>query len=267
MNKTERQHLILKLMQQSDFVAVRDLAEHFAVSQMTIRRDLENLEESNLLRVIYGGAVLNRDHEDGSGTAEAEYSFHIQHSANWQKKVEIGKRAAELVSEGDVIIIDSGTTTEAFVRAIPSDVSITVVCYAANIFDVARHRPNWRVIIAGGHFHPGDLMFESSEGLHLVENTRANKAFIAAGGISERLGLTCVNRYETETKRAAISSSLSAILLADSSKFGEVTPSHFAELSAIDTIISDQGISRENRDMIRRAGIRLLVADEAQQGA
>jgi DeoR family deoxyribose operon repressor len=266
MNKEARQQAIIELLQDADFASVKDLADRFTVSQMTIRRDLETLERSELIRVIHGGAVFNRDHEDGAATHEAEYSFQLQRRANWEQKLRIGNRAAELVEPNDVIIVDSGTTAEAFVRAISPDTPITVVCYAANIFDVARYRPNWRVILAGGHFHTGDLMFESSEGLSLVDNTRANKAFIAAGGISERLGLTCVNRYETETKRAAIRSSLSTILLADSSKFGQVTPSHFADLEDVDTVITDAGIGAEFRSMLVNAEIRLLVAGPTESG-
>ncbi len=260
MNKHQRQEAILGILRDSEFASVRELAENFAVSPMTIRRDLSVLERAELVRAVHGGAVLNKVQEDGLPPTDLEYSFSVQRRERQREKSLIGARAAQLISEGDVIIVDSGTTTEALVRAIPAELSITVVCYAANIFDIGRHRANWRLILAGGHFHSGDLMFESSEGLVLIENTRATKAFLAAGGVSDRLGLTCVNRYETETKKAAIRSSLSVILLADSSKFGIVTPSHFAELGELDTVITDDGISQEYREIMQHAGVECLIA-------
>lgn len=260
MNKHQRQEAILGILRDSEFASVRELAENFAVSLMTIRRDLSVLESAELVRAVHGGAVLNKIQEEGLPRTDLEYSFSVQSRERQREKSLIGARAAQLISEGDVIIVDSGTTTEALVRAIPAELSITLVCYAANIFDIGRHRRNWRLILAGGHFHSGDLMFESNEGLVLIENTRATKAFLAAGGVSDRLGLTCVNRYETETKKAAIRSSLSVLLLADSSKFGIVTPSHFAELGDIDTVITDDGISQEYRRIMRDAGVECLIA-------
>lgn len=263
MNKHRRHEAILGILREAEFASVRELAVNFDVSPMTIRRDLNVLEEAELVRSVHGGAVLNKNAEDVPLPSSSQYSFTAQRNERKREKLLIAARAAQLVSEDDVIIVDSGTTTEAFVRAIPPELSITVVCYAANIFDITRYQPNWRLILAGGHFHPGDLMFESGEGLGLIENTRATKAFLAAGGVSERLGLTCVNRYETETKKAAIRSSLSTVLLVDSSKFGTVTPSHFAELKDIDTIITDDGISKEYQEILRELGVECLVATSA----
>lgn len=260
MNKIRRHEEIVKILRGTEFASVRELADKFDVSQMTIRRDLDALERSEVVRTIYGGAVLHKGVGESLETAHATYSFPAQRSTNKRQKALIGAEATKYVSDGDVIIVDSGTTTEAFVKAIPPGKSITIVCYSANIFDIARNRGNWRVILTGGHFHPGDLMFESNEGLRLIENTRANRAFIAAGGVSARLGLTCVNRYETETKNAAIRSSLSTILLADSSKFGTVTASYFSDLRSVDIVITDEGISSEYQAIIEEAGVDLRIA-------
>lgn len=262
MTKNKRHEEILNILRGTEFASVRELAEKFGVSQMTIRRDLDALQRSEIVRTIYGGAVLQKEVDERLDPVQSTYNFRVQQEEYRKQKAIIGAAAAGYVSDGDVIIVDSGTTTEAFVRAIPPELSITIVCYAANIFDVARRHPNWRIILVGGHFHAGDLMFESNEGLRLIENTRTNRAFIAAGGVSDRLGLTCVNRYETETKNAAIRSSLSTVLLADSSKFGAITPSYFADLRSIDIVVTDNGISPEYREIISDAGVVLHIAEE-----
>lgn len=111
----------------------------------------------------------------------------------------------------------------------------------------------------GGALNGNTLVFESPEGLSLVRRYRAGKAFFSAGGVSDRLGVTCVNAAEAELKKAALASSQTRILLADSRKFGSVKPAWFAELSDFDAIITDQGISLDFVEIVRERGIALHV--------
>jgi DeoR family deoxyribose operon repressor len=103
-------------------------------------------------------------------------------------------------------------------------------------------------------------MFESPEGLEMIRNFRATKAFISASGVSSQFGVTCMNSYERETKKVMIQSSRRKILLVDSSKFEVIRSDYFAELSDFDEIITDDGISSEYTGIIRDLGITLRIA-------
>jgi DeoR family deoxyribose operon repressor len=102
-------------------------------------------------------------------------------------------------------------------------------------------------------------MFESAKGVEMIRSVRANKAFIAASGVSSKLGVTCSDISEVETKKAVIASSSTRILVADSSKFGEVRVAHFAELEEFDIVVTDAGIPGEYEALIREKGLRLYT--------
>jgi DeoR family deoxyribose operon repressor len=102
-------------------------------------------------------------------------------------------------------------------------------------------------------------MLESPEGIEMIKRIRANKSFISAAGVSEKLGVTCATAYEKETKRAVIESSDKKILLVDSTKFGKIKISHFADLTDFDIIITDIGISKEFVNIIKNIGIKLYI--------
>jgi DeoR family deoxyribose operon repressor len=118
---------------------------------------------------------------------------------------------------------------------------------------------NWKLVFPGGYFHTNTLMFESPEGIEIIKRIRANKAFISAAGVSEKLGVTCATDYEKETKKAIIDSSDVKILLIDSTKFGKVKISHFADLTDFDIIITDIGIPKKFVEIIKSLGIKLYI--------
>ena len=141
-----------------------------------------------------------------------------------------------------------------------NDINISVLIYNTNILMALSKKKNIKLIFSGGYFHPNTMMFESPEGISLIEKTRATKVFVSAAGVHENLGVTCSNSYEVLTKQAIIKSSLEKILLVDSNKFGIVKSSYFAELKDFDTIITDNKISEAWRKKINDLGIRLIIA-------
>jgi len=121
----------------------------------------------------------------------------------------------------------------------------------------ARRLEGITLVLAGGTLRENSLVFDSPEGAALVRRHRAHKAFLSAAGVSDRLGVTCSNAYEVETKKAAIASSLTRILLADSSKFGRITPAWFADLKDFDRIVTDVDLAPESAEAVRAMGIGL----------
>ncbi|RLW68703.1 MAG: hypothetical protein B6D68_03145 [spirochete symbiont of Stewartia floridana] len=153
-----------------------------------------------------------------------------------------GRRAADYIDDMDILIIDSGSTTEYLAENLPQNRSLTVMGFSLNIIGRTAKMERVESVITGGLFHQNTLMFESREGLALIQRYRATKAFISAAGVSLDLGVTCRNAYERETKMAAIESSARRILLADSSKFGVIRSEYFADIEQFDMIITDAGL-------------------------
>jgi len=255
--RRERIDAILRFLQDSSAASIQELAERLSVSEMTIRRDLSVLVEDNLIRMVHAGAVLNPGVLD---SGQPRYSLAEAGGQRTEEKQRIGRRAASLIEPEDIVIVDSGSTTEWLVRSLPDEIPLTVLCFALNILVEAHRHSGCRLLFAGGALHENTLMFDSPEGVELVQRYRANKAFISASGISERLGVTCSNAYETRVKQAAIASSLTRILVADSSKFGRIQAAYFAELKDFDIIVTDSGIAPEHGEAIRDLGIRLELA-------
>jgi DeoR family deoxyribose operon repressor len=175
------------------------------------------------------------------------------------EKKRIGQKAASLIEPQDIAIIDSGSTTEYLAKFIPEAMLITVLCYSLNSLSELSRKRIEKIFFAGGCFHGNIMMFESVEGVELIRKNRASKAFLAARGVSEKLGVTTANQYEIEMKKAALKSSLCNILLIDSSEFGKVRSAHYADLRDFDMIITDSSIPPEYSEIIDRLGIHLQI--------
>lgn len=244
--KMERQEKLLQIIKTQGMLSVKSLASMLTVSEMTVRRDLKDLHCEN-------GSTdsIQRDCADGN------YSLLAAAQKAYRQKERIGQFAASLIASGDVIIIDTGSTTARMLPHIPSNHNLTVVCYNANVMLELRGRQGIQLFMCGGVYHENTEMFESVESIQFIKRIRANKVFLSAAGVHEQLGITCANNYEVPTKNAIIKSASEKILMADSSKFGQIRSSYFCELSDINTIITDTDLSADWRERILSKGIVL----------
>ena len=255
--KNYRTNYILNRLSIDGFANIKDLSKKLEVSEMTIRRDLRELSKENIVTLIPGGAVLKRNSPVDKD--EEKYLIQTAESLMLEEKIKISRKAASLVEPNDIIVIDTGSTTENLPKFIPENLPLTVICYTLNILFNVYENKNWKLVFPGGYFHNNTLMFESPEGIEVIKRIRANKAFISAAGVSEKLGVTCATSYEKETKQAVIESSDLKILMVDSTKFGKIKISHFADLTDFDVVITDSGISKEREEIIKNIGIKLYI--------
>ncbi len=255
--KNFRTNYILNRLSTDGFANIKDLSKKLEVSEMTIRRDLRELSKENIVTLIPGGAVLKRN--SPIDTSEEKYLIKTAKSLMLEEKIKICRKAASLIKPDDVIIIDAGSTTENLPKFIPENIPLTIICYTLNILFNVYENKNWKLVFSGGYFHKDVLMFESPEGIETIRRIRANTSFVAAGGISEKLELTTPTSYEKETKKAIIKSSYKKILMVDSSKFGKIKISHFADLTDFDIVITDSGISKEWKEIIKNSGVKLYI--------
>lgn len=260
--KEDRLNKIISILKKSNGASVKELASEFDVSEMTIRRDLKELEEKNIIDNFYGAAVFNpREDNPITFTDKNEFNYTISENSHLMdfEKNKIGKKAVEMIQEGDVVAIDVGTTTEKLTQNIPTDLDFTAVIFSTNNLIHLLARPNVKIVMPGGEFHRDTGMFESSEGLAIIENTRTTKLFLSAAGIHERLGITCAYSYEVAIKKSVIKNSLEVILLADSSKFSNISPAFICNLDCVDKVITDSLINEKWVKLLKEKGIELII--------
>ena len=247
---------ILETLQLTRGATIRELSGKLGVSEMTIRRDLEVLSADSKIKLVHAGAIPAESRGPGQ---LAGYSLRDESAPGAAEKMRIGRKASSLIAPGDIVIIDSGTTTEWLAHSIPSELPVTILCFALNILLEAARGSERTLVFAGGVLHGDTLVFESPEGVSLVRRHRANTAFLSADGVSAKLGATCADAAEAELKKAAVASSQTRILLAESRTLGRVRPAWFADLRDFDAIVTDTGISREYADIARDIGITLHI--------
>jgi len=256
--KFERMNELVKILKESQGASAKELSVRFNVSEMTIRRDLELLVSQNKIINQYGAFFYN---EAGKSinTSDDKYALNKASASHTKEKQTIGSFAATLIKDDDILIIDTGSTTEFLARFLPDHLKATVLCYNRNILNYLVDKSSISIIFAGGYYHANTEMFESIEGLSLINHTRANKIFISAAGIHETLGVTCANSYEIATKKAIFKSGVEKILLVDSSKFSVIKSSHFANIEDFDMIITDSGIDQKWIEIIHSKSIKLHI--------
>jgi DeoR family deoxyribose operon repressor len=256
-NKIERINRVISILWERNGASIKELARELEVSEMTIRRDLEQLRLDNIVSLVHGAAIYKAGQILNS--RNRGYHLALEKGVNNPEKEKIGKAAARRVLPGDTIIIDIGTTTEQLVRHLPQDMAITALCVTMNSLMEIYKKNVENLIFGGGFFHTNTQLFESVETIDLIRRTRANKLFLSAAGISRELGLTTVNPYEVNVKHACIASSQLKILLANSKKFDQVRPAFFAPLDIVDIIITDDGISTDWVKVFSDMGIEVEI--------
>jgi len=234
-------------------VDVTALADEFAVTTETVRRDLTILERHGVLRRVHGGAipVERLGFEPALATRE---------NVMTAEKTRIAKAAlAELPDEGS-ILLDAGSTTARLADELPTDRELTVVTHSVNIALSLSARPNLTIMLVGGRLRSRTLATVDSWALQALHETFVDVAFIATNGLSAERGLTTPDTAEAMIKRAAIASSRRVVLLADHTKVGNDYFTRFAELRDIDTVIVDNGVDTKTMDEIAAAGPRVVLA-------
>jgi DeoR family transcriptional regulator of aga operon len=249
----QRHAEIIRILREKGTVRVAELSQSFGVSEVTIRSDLRDLEKSSILVRVYGGAVNN----DNIGT-RLDHAFAVRAIINGEAKRRIGAAAVAMIQNGDTIAIDAGTTTMEITRQLPFDLQITVITPAPNIAMEAAAREKVTTELIGGVLNPAYIAVVGSNAEATIRSFYTDKAFVGIWGLSLERGLTDTNSAEACVKRAFLKNTARAIIVADSSKFGRIAPVGVAPLSAVDTLITDNGLSEADAQRLREAGLKVI---------
>ncbi|MGB9803409.1 DeoR/GlpR family DNA-binding transcription regulator [Desulfofundulus sp.] len=248
----ERRQKILELLERDQVVKVPDLSAYFNVSEATIRRDLQELEEAGYLKRTHGGAISNQAATFEPSLAEKEDQYQAE-------KIAIAEIAVQLVQEGDTVMLDAGSTTLQIARRLKHRKNITIVTNAVNIAcELAAG--NTEVILLGGNLRQRTLSLVGPITENILSGLYVDKLFLATNGVDLKKGLTTPNLAEAQTKRAMLNSAGEVILVADHSKFGRVSFSHICNLDRIDCLITDNGAPDAFLATLKKQGLRVLVA-------
>ena len=228
----KRVNALIELLKTMDKIHLKDAAQLLAVSEMTIRRDLNHLPTS---LTVLGGYIVNQARH-----SIATYFVSDQQDKQVKEKLHIAKLVSQLVSENDTIFFDCGTTMPFIIDAIDDQIAFTAICYSFNAFLALQHKPNCKIILCGGNYHSNNAIFTSINQHNQLDSICPNKAFISAAGIDFTQGVTCYNFDELSMKHKAIQKSSTNILIADHTKFNQIKPALIGDLSLFNLVITDK---------------------------
>lgn len=251
----QRRDKILELLKEDGSAKVIKLAKIFKVSEVTIRQDLEKLEKDGFIKREHGGAFLKN-------VEDSVKSFIPLNKDNLDKKQIIGKVAADLIETGEIIILDSGSTTTEIAKNLIGRKGITVITNALNIALMLGAESGIEVIVTGGEFKPPTLSLTGQKAATFFEDIHVDKLFLATAGISLRSGLTYPSISDIVVKKAMIDAADTTYLVADSSKIGKNAFASLGALSLIDYIITDEAIDKNRLQLFRDHEIEILIAKE-----
>ncbi|WP_327328889.1 DeoR/GlpR family DNA-binding transcription regulator [Streptomyces sp. NBC_01208] len=249
----ERQQEILRIAGESGRVDVPSLAERFQVTAETVRRDLKALDRAGLLRRVHGGAIP-------AGRLGFEPDLAERDTVAADEKDRIAAAAlAELPAEGNVII-DAGTTTVRLAAAVPIDSRITVVTHALPVAARLADHPGIALHLVGGRVRHRTRAAVDAWALSAYAEINADVVFLATNGFSPEGGLTTPDLAEAAVKRAVIAAARRVVLLADSGESGQEHFARFGDLSHVDLLITDTGLSPEDARAVESRGTEVVRA-------
>jgi DeoR family fructose operon transcriptional repressor len=252
----ERYLRIVEVVNRIGKATVSELSSALEVSTVTVRRDLEKLEEKGLLLRTHGGAISL---PSPSGEAGLEKSFAEKEEALVFEKELIAEAAAKLVKDDEAILLTPGTTNMFLARKLAGTKKLTLVTNAANIALAVGEQTNLDIVLLGGKLRAKSLATVGSLAEDALRSLRVNKLFLGVDGFDFKEGLTTPNLAEASINRQMISIAKEVIVVADHSKFGRILFSHIASVDEVHTVITDRQLSEEYCNQIRDRGIRLIL--------
>lgn len=264
---SQRHARILERVNEDGAVRVGDLVIELGVSDMTIRRDIEQLARRQLVERVHGGAVAIGHVGAGAGPPPStdEPGFLAKSALMQAAKEAIAVRAASLVDPGAAIALSAGTTTVAVARELRSIPGLTIVTNsipAAQVLGDTAATSRHTVVLTGGTRTPSEALV-GPIAVGALRTLHVDLLFLGVHGIDPRAGLTTPNLVEAETNRALIDSARVVCVVADHTKWGVIGLGTIAGLVVVDTLVTDSGLAARSRDVLVERIDRLIIAEVA----
>lgn len=238
MLKEERQSIIINLLNEKRIIKVSDITDIINVTEMTVRRDLQELDDKGLLKRIHGGAQLN------DSIIKTELSHNEKQAININAKIDIAKKISELINDGDSVFLGTGTTIEIVYDYLKASY-LKIVTNSIHVFNKFVNDQRYELILIGGSYRNRTGAFVGSIANDTLSKIKINKAFIGVNGICDNT-VSNYNEDEGMIQSTVLNNSSERYIIADSTKLNKNDFYHFYNLDDTTAIITDSNISDEN---------------------
>lgn len=249
----QRQQAIAEILQSEGNVSNTELAERFGVNPMTIRRDLQQLESSGMLVRCYGGAMMAQ-------RITLEFAFDERHQHQLEEKARIGQAAAGMVSEGDTVFLDTGTTTLEIARAlVKRNIACQVMTNSLVIASELWGRGQIGLFLMGGQVRSGSPDLAGAMTEWMLEKVSADIAFLGSDGVDPSRGSFAADMETARIAERMVANAERVIVVADHAKLGRAGKARYAELPSINELITDKQADEKIVHVIRQAGVKVTL--------
>ncbi len=237
---------------QKGAATMEELREYFDISMNTVRRDVAELLKRGMLEKVYGGVCARKNEQSLT-------PYDVRRRGSEEAKAAIGKRAAELVSDGDIIFIDSGTTTLHMIDHLQDKRELTIITNNLEAVNRALPYENITIIALPGQVRRKTHSFTGDDAVRYLRRFNVRIAFMASTGLSSH-GVTNSSPMEYEIKKCAVESAEKTVLLISQAKFGVTGLMTFAQLADFDVLVTDEMPSPADQARVQESGAQLIVA-------
>jgi len=246
-----RQIKIVEILGEHERLEVSRIADLTGASQVTVRKDLGELETLGLIKRSHGYAVLT-----------STYDMHNRMAIGLDVKTRIAGLAASLVANGETIMIESGSTSTLLAYELcKTPRGITIVTNSAFIADYVKHLPGAGIVLLGGNYQPESQVTVGPITKLCAKEFFVTKLFFGTDGFTEEIGYTCINHVRAETVRAMSENAGSVIVLTESRKFGQRSVAFEFSANEVDTVITDADIPMQVKSYLEQHGARVLTVE------
>ncbi len=244
----DRHSKILELLSNDHETSVKNLTEALSVSSVTIRGDLNFLEKEGLLRRVHGGAVL-KDADDIANRLGIGY----------ERKLKIAKKAADFVSPGETVLIESGSVNALLARELVKKEQVNIL--TTNIYIARQFRKNLdaKIILLGGIYqHHSESMVGKITKM-CIDNINFSKAFIGIDGFTKESGFTSRDFFRAEISTHIIQKCRDVFIVSNSGKFGKIAITNICSPSEVNHVITDKGLSDQYIELLRSQNVEVVT--------
>lgn len=253
----ERRQQIVAFIEQNNGATVAELSGQFRISEATARRDLVILSKRGLIERAHGGAIPRRLRQS-QGLPEPPVLERASLLA--EEKRRIGQAAAELVEDGDAIIIGGGTTTAEMIPHLAKRQGLTVITNALHIATLLAAYPNVAVIVLGGMLRHTEFALLGAFAEEALENLRADKLFIGFAAIHVDYGFSSDDLLDVQASRSLMAAAREVIVLADHTKFGKIATIRVAPIKSVHRLVTDAATPRDDITTLRDHSVTVTIA-------
>lgn len=255
---TERQWDIESILLVNRKVHVEELSRRYGVSQVTIRKDLTELETRGVLLRTHGGAVL-------AERPEMVVNLHRRAMEFVAEKEAIARMAVQRIKDGESILLDTGSTSLLLARQLRGR-NLNIVTNSLAIAMELASDEQLSVVVLGGTLRRSSLALMGALSMQPLKSLHVDRAFLGASGFDPKTGFSCQNLIEAETKSAMLKCAHEVVMLADHSKFARTAFAPFCNLKELQVLITDATPPKPAAEALRRAGVSIVIARETTEG-